>query len=150
MDCGEYIPSRLLVDGKSHILASRKRCLVCQPFKERLGVRPIQVKPLARTMKNYASWPEEWKEEHRRRVLEKGTERKKTLVTLGGGVCLLCGYSYCLRAMSFHHRVREEKSFPLDAAHIRSRPWLILVAEQQKCDLLCVRCHAEVEENYGK
>ncbi len=113
MDCGEYFPSRLMVDGKSHILTSCKRCLRCQPFKERLGVRPIKVKPLAKTMSNYASWPEDWKEEHRLRVLEKGAERKKALVALGGGVCRLCGYSRCLRAMSFHHRVREEKSFAL-------------------------------------
>lgn len=150
VDCGEYIPSRLTIDGKSHLLASRKRCLGCQPFKERLGVRPAEVKPLPKTMKNYALWPEAWKEEHRLRVLEKGMERKKTLVALGGGACRLCGYSRCLRAMSFHHRVREEKSFALDAAGIRSRPWAVLVAEQQKCDLLCVRCHAEVEEDYGK
>lgn len=150
VDCGEYIPSRLMVDGKSHVLASRKRCLGCQPFKKRLGVRPIEAKLLPKTMTNYASWPEAWKEEHRLRVLEKGRERKKTLVELGGGVCLMCGYSHCLRAMSFHHRVREEKSFPLDAANIRSRPWAALVAERQKCDLLCVRCHAEVEDDYGK
>ena len=149
-DCGAYIPSRLTVDGKSHLLASRKRCLGCQPFKERLGVHPAEEKPLPKTMKNYAAWPEAWKEEHRLRVLQKGTERKKTLVELGGGACRLCGYSRCLRAMSFHHRARKEKSFPLDAANIRSRPWAILVAEQQKCDLLCVRCHAEVEEDYGK
>lgn len=150
VDCGAYIQSRMTIDGKSHLLASRKRCLGCQPFKERLGVRPIEAKPLSKTMKNYAAWPEDWKEEHRLRVLEKGAERKKALVALGGGVCLLCGYSRCLRALSFHHRIREEKSFPLDAANIRSRPWAILVAEQQKCDLLCVRCHAEVKDDYGK
>ena len=101
-------------------------------------------------MKNYASWPDAWKEAHRLKVLEKGAERKKALVALGGGACRLCGYSRCLRAMSFHHRVREEKLFPLDAASIRSRPWAVLVAEQQKCDLLCVRCHAEVEDGSEK
>lgn len=138
-----------MIDGRSHILASRKRCLVCQPFKERLGVRPVEIKLLTKTMNNYTSWPEDWKEEHRLRVLKKGLERKKTLIELGGGSCLLCGYSHCLRAMSFHHRVRTDKAFPLDAANIRSRPWLILIAEQQKCDLLCVRCHAEVEDHYA-
>lgn len=150
VDCGGYIPSRLTINGKSHILASRKRCLACQPFKERHGVRPVDVNLLPRTMKNYALWPEEWKKEHRSRVLKKGLDRKRTLVERGGGACLRCGYSECLRAMSFHHRVREEKSFSLDAANIRSRPWAALVTEQQKCDLLCVRCHAEVEADYAE
>lgn len=122
VDCGGVIPSRFTLNGKSYLLASRKRCLACQPFKERLGVRPVIVKRLAKTMKNYASWPEEWKEEHRVRVLKKGLDRKTELVKMGGGPCLLCGYSQCLRAMSFHHRVRADKSFPLDAANIRSRP----------------------------
>ena len=148
VDCGGGIPSRLMLDGKSHILTSRKRCLTCQPFKQRLGVHPAAVRKLSKTMKNYLSWPEEWKEEHRVRVLKKGLERKTKLVALGGGSCLVCGCSQCLRAMSFHHRVRADKSFSLDSANIRSRPWAILVAEQQKCDLLCVRCHAEVEDRY--
>ena len=40
--------------------------------------------------------------------------------------------------VAHHHRVRAEKSFPRGAANICSRPWVILTAEQQKCDLLCV------------
>jgi len=69
---------------------------------------------------------------------------KSTLVEEMGGACQICGYSRCLAALEFHHRVRAEKSFTL-SRHGVTRSLQRARAEAQKCVLLCGNCHAEVE-----
>ncbi|KKN26716.1 hypothetical protein LCGC14_0871970 [marine sediment metagenome] len=76
---------------------------------------------------------------------QRALQRKQKLVNLKGGKCLKCGYCRCLRSLSFHHRDPTKKSFTLDLRTTGNRSWKILLAEVTKCDLYCVRCHAEIE-----
>lgn len=69
---------------------------------------------------------------------------KEKLVLFHGGKCIKCGYKKSLRALSFHHRNREEKSFSINMAH--RVKWDTLLEESKKCDLLCANCHMEIEE----
>jgi len=70
---------------------------------------------------------------------------KEMLVEHFGGKCIRCGYNTCLRALSFHHRTRSEKSFSMDVGH--RVKWETLLKEAEKCDLLCANCHMELEED---
>lgn len=68
---------------------------------------------------------------------------KERLVELRGGRCEICGYSRCLRALTFHHLDPATKRFHLAGAP--TRRWEELVAEAERCALLCENCHREVE-----
>jgi hypothetical protein len=61
-----------------------------------------------------------------------------------GGKCFRCGYSKCVRALSFHHRDPNTKEFGI--AQPTTKSWERVKAELDKCDLLCMNCHMEVEE----
>lgn len=65
-------------------------------------------------------------------------ERKQRLVELRGGRCEACGYDISIAALEFHHRDSKTKDFGLGDF---SGPWERLVAEADKCDLLCANCH---------
>lgn len=69
---------------------------------------------------------------------------KQRLVEVAGGECQRCGYNKSLRALSFHRRDPEHKTFALSEAFIHA--WSRLAEEILKCDLLCANCHMEIEE----
>lgn len=73
-------------------------------------------------------------------------EIKFKLIEYKGGKCERCGYDRgCPSAYDFHHIDPEQKSFSL--SHVSpSWKWETLIAEVDKCQLLCKNCHAEVEE----
>jgi hypothetical protein len=73
----------------------------------------------------------------------RGLERKQRLVALFGGRCAVCGYSRCLPGLSFHHKDPSQKQFPLDIRNLSNRTWEAILAEANKCTLLCLTCHAE-------
>lgn len=73
---------------------------------------------------------------------------KRRAIAYKGGKCELCGYDKCERALTFHHRNPEEKSFSISGGHCRS--WKSFCAEVDKCDLLCMNCHMEVHEQLDK
>ena len=65
------------------------------------------------------------------------------LVELLGGACTICGYCKNYAALEFHHEQPELKDFSLDLRALSNRSWAIILAEVQKCQLLCSNCHAE-------
>lgn len=67
--------------------------------------------------------------------------KKRHLILYFGGVCARCGYSKCIAALEFHHRDRSKKDFSISSKI--HWPMLKLIAEAQKCELLCANCHAE-------
>ncbi len=77
-------------------------------------------------------------------VANRRREIKATLVEEAGGGCALCGYSRCLRALSFHHVDPATKAFGI-ALHGSARSLARAREEARKCVLLCSNCHAEVE-----
>lgn len=78
------------------------------------------------------------------RVARHRTRVKAALVAEAGGVCRLCGYDRCLRALEFHHLDPKTKSFGL-AYQGQSRSLARARLEAAKCVLLCSNCHMEVE-----
>jgi predicted transcriptional regulator len=69
---------------------------------------------------------------------------KIRIVDSMGGKCAICGYNKCIEALDLHHLNPSDKDFSLGG--IRSNPssWVKIVAELQKCILLCSNCHREV------
>ncbi len=63
----------------------------------------------------------------------------------GGGKCILCGYDRSRRAMVFHHLDPSKKDFGLSVRGL-TRSWGKMLAELEKCVLLCANCHAEVHD----
>jgi len=63
----------------------------------------------------------------------------------GGGICIVCGYNRCRRAMVFHHLDPSKKDFGLSVRGL-TRSWEKMRAELDKCVLLCANCHAEVHD----
>ncbi len=142
--CGEYIPSRVVIDGRERILNRRKFCLRCSPF----GAHNTKVDDPSRPSlreKDYKNIPVEVRQQYARRTAEKRRERKQKLVEMSGGKCIMCGYARCLAALSFHHRNPEEKKFGLTVSGLGANTWKAIIAEWKKCDLLCRNCHAEIE-----
>ena len=62
-----------------------------------------------------------------------------------GGKCIICGYSKCQRALSFHHLNPKEKDFDLSSRGL-TRSWERIKNEIDKCVLLCANCHMEVHD----
>jgi hypothetical protein len=67
---------------------------------------------------------------------------KQRCVEYKGGECQRCGYSTCLKALTFHHLDSELKEFGISAKG-NTRSWEKIKAELDKCILLCHNCHAE-------
>ncbi len=75
---------------------------------------------------------------------QRGCRRRQLLIQRKGGRCEQCGYSSNRAAMAFHHLDPATKSFPLDLRNCSNTSWEALVAEANKCLLLCLNCHAEI------
>lgn len=73
----------------------------------------------------------------------RGTERKLKLVEMYGGKCQNCGYNKCVAALHFHHVDPQQKEFQLKQRSLASKTWEKVIAEANKCILLCANCHAE-------
>lgn len=68
------------------------------------------------------------------------TRIKIKAVAHKGGVCVACRVAYPYPAMQFHHRDPEQKD--VQWVKLRLRSWEKIVAELDKCDLMCANCHA--------
>lgn len=66
--------------------------------------------------------------------------RKIKALEYKGGMCGLCGFSKCVRALTFHHRDPSKKEIGIGSGSAFS--WKRVVVELDKCDLLCMNCHA--------
>ena len=88
-----------------------------------------------------------WRTAHREQYKATNRKHRQTnqflLDKIKSSGCVLCGYSKCRSALSFHHIISEDKKFQIVANHI-TRPDFI--DELNKCMLLCCRCHFEIHE----
>ena len=65
---------------------------------------------------------------------------KQRLIDLNGGKCMDCGNEYPSQVYDFHHRDPSQKEFALYLTKL-SKPWDVVKAEADKCDMLCANCH---------
>ena len=75
---------------------------------------------------------------------KRGRNRRSQLIEMKGGACQKYGYNKNLAALSFHHTDAKTKSFSIDLRSCSNNSWKTLLAEFQKCSLLCLNCHAEM------
>ena len=134
--CGNPFPTRAVIDGKVRVLNSRKFCLGCSPFgiHNRSLTPPGDIGPqalaeLRRKRRNAKTY---------RYQKKKRRSNKLRLIEQFGGACIACGYSATPATLEFHHRDAATKDFSIGGF---SGSWDRLVAEAQKCDLLCANCH---------
>lgn len=77
-------------------------------------------------------------------VIKNRQNRKHRLIEHFGGKCQVCGYDRCPAALDFHHLDKNEKEFGISRSGV-CRSWERMLAEAEKCVLVCCRCHREIE-----
>lgn len=75
---------------------------------------------------------------------QRGRERRQFLIQQKNGRCDLCGYNRNQAALAFHHLEPATKSFPIDLRNCSNTSMKMLLIEAEKCQLLCLNCHAEI------
>jgi hypothetical protein len=75
---------------------------------------------------------------------QRGRRRRESLIRSRGGRCGRCGYDRNAAALAFHHPDPAIKSFGIDLRKCSNTSWNLLMAEAEKCLLLCLNCHAEI------
>lgn len=83
---------------------------------------------------------------HNAYTLKVGQEKRLRAIKYLGGKCKICGYNKYSSGLAFHHRDPSTKD--PDFSGLRGWAWEKIVQEIDKCDLLCVRCHNEVHEEW--
>jgi hypothetical protein len=70
-------------------------------------------------------------------------DKKTRAIMLMGSVCYSCDRAGPTTLFEFHHWDAREKDFGISADGL-SRPWAKILAELEKCVMLCANCHREV------
>ena len=130
--CGEIIPNRLKIDGKVHVLKSRKFCISCSPFMQHNTKVDIDRKSVRNV-----SCSGKYQTSKRKRLREKILDYK-------GNKCEKCGYDRCKEALEFHHINPKEKLFSI-SSNCAIYAWEKVLAQADKCILLCANCHREAK-----
>lgn len=68
---------------------------------------------------------------------------KMRAVSYFGGNCYGCDLAFMPQVFEFHHLDARDKDFGIATEGI-TRPWEKIVAELEKCVMLCANCHREV------
>ncbi len=143
--CNARIPNWMWIEGKRKNLHSRKFCLQCSPYRGH-NTKPDDPLRINGRKGKYSGWSSIAKNKNKENIYRRGQRRKKELVAISGGKCCKCGYNKSIKALTFHHRNPEEKVFPLCINNLWSKAWDKIILEHSKCDLLCMNCHAEIED----
>jgi hypothetical protein len=60
--------------------------------------------------------------------------------------CQICGET-CHLVLDFHHLEQDAKEKHLSGMAVDNRPWNVIIAELEKCAVLCCNCHRKVHGN---
>lgn len=90
---------------------------------------------------------EEKRDMHANNTTTRRHRWKIKAVELMGGCCLLCGYSKCLRSLTFHHQNPNEKDFSISSF---SGSWDKIAQELKKCILVCANCHGQIHHDIAE
>jgi hypothetical protein len=80
-------------------------------------------------------------------VTKRRKKMKQILVDSKGNQCSKCGYVGIAAVYDFHHRDPNKKDFSV-SCNGSTKGIKKLLAEAEKCDLLCANCHRE-EHAFG-
>ena len=69
---------------------------------------------------------------------------KAFLIKKAGGKCKICGYDKCSDAFELHHIDPATKLFSIGSANPKHMTWEEVVAEAEKCIMVCSNCHKEI------
>lgn len=145
--CNAIIPYRTNIKGKSVSLQNRKFCIICSPYKKR-NTSPYD--PTKRKSKIWREYTEERKNNIKTINYLRGLKIRDELYQKSGGKCKKCGYFRCKRSFAFHHIDRKTKSFGLTLNNLWSKKRDLIDKEWEKCELLCMNCHCELEDEISR
>ena len=148
-NCQSNFKPSIVIDGKLRKCGGRKFCFKCSPYGAR-NTRNDLSKPVLSKKRPYKDWTPKQKWAAQARYYRRGLRRKENLVKSKGGCCQKCAYNKCLRALTFHHRDPKLKQFDLTIREISGLSWESVFLEAQKCDLYCINCHMELEDQIGR
>ncbi len=131
-DCSSGSPRQRVILKYNIAVQSNANCIVCGA---RLQGRQTRFCSLACKNKYHQSY--EFQK-------SRGLARKIEIVKAAGGRCSICGYQANLAALAFHHKDSEDKDFKLDMRSLSNRALESVLAELDKCVLVCHNCHAEL------
>jgi hypothetical protein len=143
--CNKSFKRRVVIDGKLRNLSRRVHCLECVPFDNKSASRRVENTLICENCKQeflYHKGRTTLTKCKSCRVPLQSRERKLKCIEYLGGKCEVCGYDKCVNVLSFHHVNPDAKSFPISGNY--TRKWSILMAELDKCRLLCSNCHGEL------
>jgi predicted HNH restriction endonuclease len=75
------------------------------------------------------------------------TKRKRLmqeLIDAKGNKCKKCEQTFSQECFDFHHRNPMTKMFAMRQSTMTDYPWDAVMAEADKCDLLCSNCHRSI------
>jgi hypothetical protein len=101
---------------------------------------------VARREANRKEWYTQNKESVLAKQREKKRHRKLEAIKYLGGVCSDCHGTFHPSIYEFHHRDPSEKD--RDPSKLLQLKWERIVAELDKCDLLCANCHRLRHHNW--
>ena len=131
-NCNTTFKNKIEIDGKIRNLQKRKFCLDCSPFNQHNTSSILD--PDERLKRRRTQWV--------KGVINWRRRKKLLLIEYKGKKCQQCGYDKPIPgAYAFHHRDPIEKDLAISGSSLSLAR---LKKEVDKCDLLCVRCHAEV------
>ncbi len=145
--CGHLIPYKIKIDGKEHNLKNRKFCIDCSPFMRR---NTSSIDPIVRKSRQWKHYSEKQKNSVKLNLYYRALTIRDELYAKFNYCCGICGYNKCKRALSFHHRDPSIKLFGLTLNNLWSKKRYIIDAEADKCDLLCLNCHQELEDKIAR
>lgn len=151
--CGDKIPWRITVEGKVARLQNRKFCLKCSPYGGRNTCPDIPNGDPNRILAVKKHWKDFTKDQKNIKICSsyyRGLKKRQELYDLLGGKCQVCGYKKCNRALSFHHKDPKDKKFDLTLNNLWSHNAEAIYEEANKCMLVCLNCHTEIEDTISK
>ena len=137
-----YCTGRPCINGHVDLrFTSTCACRSCLRLKVRVshhtGKLSQKVCPKCGCKYNRRSCPDCRKANHRRYYLENLLFIRRYKIT---NPCIDCGHHYSWVVMEFDHREKRSSRMELIAYKVHRRR-NILLAEMQKCDLVCANCH---------
>ena len=148
-ECGKVFPNRIRIDGKEHIVSSRKYCLDCSPFGKHNTRRPT--KEGEESARRCSVCGREITGTRRHKCSGCYAKRRREQIRdkvykIYPPFCTVCGYGGAdkILMLDFHHLDQETKMFDVNIANLTTRSWEVVLGELAKCVLLCCRCHREV------